>query len=124
MVELALTVTILIVLISGAVDFGMAFFEFMSLHDAAQEGALYGSIKPMDDGGIVQRIRQSSTTPLDLSDPHLVEIVINKSSTICAGGWIRIHLFYNHEMFMPFFSGTVIPLHAQATDTILKPKCP
>lgn len=124
LVELALTVTALLLLISGAVDFGMAFFEFVALNDAAQEGALYGSINPEADGLIVQRIRSSSTTPIDFTDPGAVEVVINKSAPACTGGWIRIILVYNHVMFMPFFSGIEIPLQAQATDTILKPKCP
>jgi len=124
LVELALTVTVLILVISGAVDFGMAFFSYVTLHDAAQEGAIYGSIEPADDAGIIQRVRAASTTPVDLSDSSLVDVSIQKSSPACTGGWIRVTVDYDHVMFMPFFSGRVIPLSAQVTDTILQPKCP
>ena len=47
LVELAISIVILIYLLAGAVEFGLAFFQFVQLRDAAQEGALYGSMNPL-----------------------------------------------------------------------------
>ena len=49
LVELAITLTVLLVLLSGAVSFGMAYYSYVAMRDAAQEGALYGSFMPCDD---------------------------------------------------------------------------
>ncbi|MGZ9165968.1 MAG: TadE/TadG family type IV pilus assembly protein, partial [Anaerolineales bacterium] len=57
LVELAFSILILIYLLAGAVEFGMAFFQFVQLRDAAQEGALYGSINPTDNPGIIARVQ-------------------------------------------------------------------
>ena len=51
MVELALTITFLMILLAGTIDLGRAFFTWQALRDAAQEGASYGSFKPADVGG-------------------------------------------------------------------------
>ncbi len=124
MIELAITITALIWLISGVVDLGMAFFSYVTLFDAAQEGAIYGSVHPDDTAGISTRIRETSTNPVDLGDTDLVSITVQTSDPACLGGWIQVTVNYDHVMFMPFFSGTVIPLHATVTDTILSPICP
>jgi len=44
LVELSISLMVILMLLSGAVDFGMALFSYTTLRDAAQEGALYGSI--------------------------------------------------------------------------------
>jgi Flp pilus assembly protein TadG len=46
LVELTLTFMILLVLLGGVLDLGRALFTFVALRDAAQEGAVYGSIQP------------------------------------------------------------------------------
>ena len=70
MVELAITLTFMLMLLAGAVEFGIALFQFVQLRDAAQEGALYGSIHPGDDTNIEARVRAASLSPIDLqNDP-------------------------------------------------------
>src|SRR3990172_6767016 len=49
LVELALSLTVILLLLAGAVDFSIAYFSFSAMQDAAQEGALYGSINPEDE---------------------------------------------------------------------------
>src|SRR5512145_1107638 len=66
LVELAISLVVLLFLLAGIVEFGLAFFQFVQLRDAAQEGALYGSTKPDDVAGILDRIEGSSDTPIDL----------------------------------------------------------
>lgn len=44
LVELALSLVLLLTLLAGLVDFGRAFFTYVALRDAAQEGAAYASV--------------------------------------------------------------------------------
>ena len=48
-------------------DFGRAYFSYISIRDAAQEGAAYASIAPADTTGILGRVRDTSSNPIDLS---------------------------------------------------------
>ena len=44
LVEMALSMTLLLILLAGVVDLGRAFFTFIALRDAAQEGASYAAV--------------------------------------------------------------------------------
>ena len=44
LVELAISMTVLLILLAGVVDLGRAFFTYITLRDAAQEGASYASV--------------------------------------------------------------------------------
>jgi Flp pilus assembly protein TadG len=44
LVELAISMTVLLILLAGLVDLGRGFFTFITLRDAAQEGASYASV--------------------------------------------------------------------------------
>ena len=59
LVEFALGITFLLILLVGVIDLGRAFFIYISMMDAAQEGAAYGSISPLDVSGIRQRVRET-----------------------------------------------------------------
>lgn len=149
LVELAISLVVLLYLLSGAVEFGILFFQYVQLRDAAQEGALYGSTKPDDVSGIEARAKYSSQSPLNL--PTLLsltgdvttgqvdmDISIDGAASGSAdyGNWdcegsnhaITVALKYNHRIFMPFLPQLIgrsqIPLTASVTDTILSPKCP
>ena len=76
LVELGISFLFLMFLLSGAVEFGLAFSQYVQLQDAAQEGALYGSMFPSDTVSIEERIRGASQTPIDLSIPE-VEIFVS-----------------------------------------------
>ncbi len=49
MVEFALVLVFLLALLAGVFDIGRAFFAYIIIRDAAQEGAVYGSIAPKSD---------------------------------------------------------------------------
>ena len=118
LVELAISFVILMFLLSGAVEFGLAFFQYVQLRDSAQEGALYGSFCP-DPNQIEARARGASDKPLDL---HGVNVGIEIQNDGFEGGGIRVTLLYDHEVFMPFvdkFTGDFITLRATVVDTIL-----
>jgi hypothetical protein len=127
MVELALTITFLMMLLAGTIDLGRAFFTWLALRDAAQEGAAYGSFRPTDTAGIQARIWD-----------NLEQVVRNPSSNVgivvtttsCDNGhMIRIDVNYpNFPIAMPFLGtvlgSQVIPIHATINDTIIIPACP
>lgn len=125
LVELALSFVVLLFLLSGVVEFGISFFQYIQLLDATQEGALYGSIHPYDTEQIEERVRAASDSPLNLqSDDVLVVIqLVDENPGGCAGDAIEVHAQYAHKVFMPFFSALIgneyIYLHAKVVDTVL-----
>jgi hypothetical protein len=134
LVELAISLTFIFLLLSGAITFGMAYFSFLSLNDAAQEGALYGSLKPDDLAGIINRVQATSTSPVDLSQiPDSQIVVTYNNGKDCQGSvsgttnTITVTVTYTYKIFMPFISaaigGNTIPLKGTATDSILTPAC-
>lgn len=136
LVELAMSLTVIMLLLAGAVDFSIAYFSFSAMHDAAQEGAVYGSIKPDDEDGIIDRVRNASTNPIDLSDSDLVEVqvVLAGDSCVdihcaCEGNEVTVYVIYDYPISMPFIGSIIgtqkITLNASVTDTILQPfECP
>jgi Flp pilus assembly protein TadG len=136
LVELAISLVILLYLLAGAVEFGLAFFQFVQLRDAAQEGALYGSINPPVNAGdttkidaIKTRVKQSSNSPINLQTDTSVNITVTVTdSKYCEGGSLEVRVSYPHQIFMPFIPNLIgsstINLNAVVTDTILTPVCP
>jgi Flp pilus assembly protein TadG len=143
MVEFALALTLMMTLLAGAVDLGSAFFSFIAIRDAAQEGALYGSIaavidtnhngkydtgEPLNTAAIVNRVRQSSTQPVNLADTSKVTVSVEATNPPCAGGGIKVTVSYDYQLTMPLVGAIIgsqtIPVSASVTDTILKPSCP
>ena len=135
LVELAISLVVLLYLLSGVVEFGIAFFQFIQLRDAAQEGALYASINPNVLTPIEARVRAASDRPIDLSQgAGLVTIEVkvfdqtsNAEKTLsaaCVGDGIRVSAQFNHRVFMPFIPTLIgrntIPLNGNVTDTILQ----
>lgn len=127
LVELAISILILVYLLAGAVEFGLAFFQFVQLRDAAQEGALYGSMNPDDLNGVITRARAASTSPIDLTDASNVVVTPTIIGAACEGNGIKVTVSYKHKIFMPFIpqfiGSSIIPLKAEVTDTILTPVC-
>lgn len=136
LVELALSLTVILLLLAGAVDFSIAYFSFAAMQDAAQEGALYGSTQPDDVDGIKERVREASTDPVDLSNQDLVDVTVTLSGDSCSGktcacegNEVRVDVAYDYPISMPFIGAIIgsqeIKLNASVTDTILQPiDCP
>lgn len=145
LVELGISLVVLLYLLSGAAEFGVLFFQYVQLRDAAQEGALYGSMnpyvdsnldggfdagEPVNQAGIEQRARAASTSPINLADTSQVTIVASSSdgsNLFCEGHGIQVTVSFNHQIFMPFMPQILgrsqIPLTATVVDTILTPIC-
>lgn len=129
LVELAIALIILILLLMGVIDLGRAFFTFMTLRDAAQEGAAYGSLFPADGTGIINRVRNATDAPIDMTSADITVTATVVGGDACAGSGMRVDVNYeNFPLTMPLFQAVMgrstIPLHAWVTDEILRPPCP
>ena len=128
LVEFAISLVIILWLLAGAVEFGIALFQYIQLRDAAQEGALFGSVNPSKTSEIEARVRNASSSPLDLTDTSQVFVTVLTPSGACVAQSVEVTVSYNHQVFMPFatlFTGgsTTIPLSATVIDTILDADC-
>lgn len=127
LVELAITLVVILILLAGIVDLGRAFFAYMSLRDAAQEAALYGSTEPTDTSGINSRGMSVLANRVDTSS---VTITPTITGSACGNGSNSITVtvqLSNFAITMPFL-GTLVgsqsfDMTATITDTILRPPC-
>ncbi len=147
LVELAMSMVLLLTLLAGLVDLGRAFFTYIALRDAAQEGASYASVAKPDAlntssevaaycTAIETRARSTSSNPVDLTMADVsVQTLINgndcaslPAANVCMGGAVSVRVSYqNFPITMPFMGiilGTqTLPLSAVVVDTILTPAC-
>jgi hypothetical protein len=128
MVEFAFGLVILMILISGIVDLGRAFFTYMSLHDAAQEGAMYGSLNPDDTTGIINRVRETSQQPVNLMDASIIDVLPNTPDGICEGNVIEVTVIYkDFPITMPFMGSFIgkqsFDMSAKVKDMIVRSTC-
>jgi len=130
LVEMTISLVIILTLLAGAVDFGIALFSYVSIRDAAQEGALYASIHPTEITEIRNRVRTSSNAPVDFSafpDEDIDVTLIGSEACEGHGALIRVDVSYDYQLIMPFLPDilgvTEIPLTASVTDAILQPTC-
>ena len=125
LVELALTATLMMFLLLGAVDFGFAFLDWIIMRDAAQEGASYGSLHPgpLCENALDQWVYNASTTPLITFDSinNPLQIVVTRTGTL-PGQSITVKLTYIYNVLIPFqpLLPTTIPISTSVTNTILK----
>jgi len=142
MVELALTLPILVLLLLGTLDFGMAIFSYSMLRDAAQEGAFYGSFNPANVDEIENRARNISpraedvvfSSPVQLRDTDAIKVSVQALGGACQGATngvansIQVNVSYRYPMMMPLIGRIIgsntIPLTGTATNIILQPTCP
>lgn len=127
LVELAFSLTFLLILLGGIVDLGRAFFTYMAMRDAVQEGALYGSINPTLTPEIKDHVINSGNIVPDILAP--ADVTVTVLGTPCTGSSIRVQAVYNNfPITMPFIGVLIgrqtVPIRATITDTILSPSCP
>lgn len=96
--EFAVGVTFILILLASGMDFGRAYYTYLS-------------------------VRESSSDPIDLSSLSDSEITVTVSGAACAGSLVTVTLDYDFELVAPFMAGTVLHLQAEANDQILQPPC-
>jgi len=119
LVEFGLMVMILMILLSGAVNFGLAFFSYVAIRDAAQEGALYGSINPTGD--ITNRVLKSAADSPVVTASTVSIHPDGTAKQYCAGHQLMVKVEYDYDLTVPLIS-IINPIHltASATSVILK----
>lgn len=125
LVETALFITLLMILMMGVIDLGRAYFSYLSLKDAAAEGAAYASIRPDDLAGIDARVRGES--PSGLIDWSTAQVVTTFTGAACRGSGVRVKVTIDYQLVTPFVGAIVgsqvLPLSADVVNTILSPGC-
>jgi TadE-like protein len=107
LVEFALAATLIFFLLAAAVDLGLIFFTIQGLHNAAQDGAAYGSrwlitttdasgnqLRVLDENAIRERVRKESGTRggigfvnlLDLNNNGTPDVGPTSSAVVGAAG--------------------------------------
>ena len=101
LVEFALAATLIFFLLAAAVDLGLIFFSLQGIHNAAQEGAAYGSRwligsspRALDLNSIRDRVRHESGSRggigfvnlLDLNNDGIRDVGPNDDSVVGANG--------------------------------------
>lgn len=142
LIELAVSLPVILLILLGTIDFGMALFSYSILRDAAQEGALYGSFNPGNTAEIENRARNILprsdeavfSSPLDLRDTTQVSIEIDVLGDDCQGATngvansLQVNVVYQYPIVMPFAGNIIgsdtIRLTGSATNIILQPPCP
>lgn len=129
LVELAISLVLILTLLAGIVDFGLAFFSWVAIRDASQEGAIFGAVSPTNFTGtlnpqIEQRVRNVSTTPVNLTDTSRVQVIITPGNPPCPGQPITVEVVYDYQSITPGLSafvgnGGFIQVRASTTNTIL-----
>jgi len=137
--EFALALVILLTLVAGIGDLGRMFFAYIIIRDAAQEGAVYGSIADKSDlitlqNNVEARVIEAFTdpnnpgnTPINVSKLNVQTDLIGAT---CAspGSGVRVKVDYAVPITMPFI-GTIIgsqemKMSATVQNAILSPVCP
>jgi hypothetical protein len=98
LIETALVLPLLLLLVGGIVDFGFAFNNYITITNAAREGARYASRFPNDADGILNAAKQEATNfGVILTDD---EITISPDPPGGAGTTITVTIEHDYETLL------------------------
>jgi hypothetical protein len=143
LVELSLMITFILVLLAGVVDLGRMMYEYLTMRDAVQEGAGYGTIYPGYCNEIEARVRDNlpggvysvavSVDDMSCSAAYSADAAAALSyhlpSHACAGKELTITLDHSFEVTMPLLGtfvdpdGDGVPMKVVIKDRIVRPEC-
>lgn len=123
LVEFALILPFLILLLSGLLDLGRAYYVLVTLKDMAAEGVSYAAIHPYDARGIWNRAAQASGGMITVSPD---DVDVDYPPVMYVGAPITVTVRYSFRCITPFvgdlFPNGVIPLRGRATQAIISLK--
>ncbi len=137
--EFALVLVFLLSLLAGVFDLGRAFFAYIIIRDAAQEGAVFGAIAPKDDINafslaVADRVVAAFVDPSNPSevpiDINIMNVQVDIVGSACAapGNGVRVTVDYSLPVTMPFLGAIIgtqdVQLSTEVEDSILSPICP
>lgn len=139
LVELALSMTLLFILLAGIVDFGRAIMAYFVLQDAAEEGIVFGTSFPTDCNQIFDRIHNNIDNQIN-NNNTIIDVRIEDDAgvfqtcyaipfeQVYAGKLMRIKITNDFPLTMPFLGtiigGQTIPLTITTNGVILRPPPP
>ena len=148
LVELSISILFMLMLVAGVVDLGRAFFTYIALRDAAQEGAAFASVArtypsdPMMCNEIRDRAQSTSDTQIvDLSQTSVSIFYVSDANKCnydvsdnglkpyaCWGNSVRVVVKDEHFKMATPFLGTIvgdqeITISASILDTVVTPLC-
>lgn len=125
LVEVAITMVIMLVLLLTTFEFGYAFLYYITIKDAAEEGAIYGSLHPSAscNSTLTSWVHNSSFSPaLNINDPNITTVAISRTG-VTPGDSITVTVTHQYSIITPLVSSVLgqneIALHASVTNTIL-----
>ena len=132
MIEFAVSLVVLLIILSGILDLGRLFFYYIGMRDAAQEGVVYAIVNSDHCTQIMDR------TLAILSDDSGISVTITmngvgcdatSASDRCAGKTVVVDVrdpaFPIAMPFLSMFLGRdSLDVHAEVQGTILRPQCP
>jgi Flp pilus assembly protein TadG len=138
LIEFSLMAIFLVILLMGVLDLGRAYFTYLALKDAAQEGAYFGSAFPQcgasagacaDPNNIPFRVRHSAPSGglVDWAGPG-AHVTTTLPPVMEAGQSLTVTISYQYQMLTPLVgtiaNGQVLTLTAQSSAVIVRvPDC-
>jgi Flp pilus assembly protein TadG len=117
--EVALMLPVLLLILAGVLDLGRLYYAYVTVSDAAAEGATYAAINPNDGDEIVSRT-QAATDGLVQIDASMVGV---DCPTVAAGAPVTVTVGYTFTLVTPIINAMVpdgtLMLHAAATEAVL-----
>lgn len=97
LVEMALVLTILLLVLSGIIEFGRVFSAQLMVSHASREAARFGVIHPGDDNDIIAKAKDAAGA-LDTTN---VSVAVSASSRM-RGEQLTVQVEYPVAIIMPF----------------------
>lgn len=103
-IEFALILPVLIMLLMGIIEFGMAYNNYLAITHAAREGARMAAVNHYDESAV-----RTAAYPVT---PDSVSLSYPDGNTHGAVAVVTIH--YTNTIDIPFFGSVAVPLESRA----------
>lgn len=114
LVEFSIILPLLLLVVMGIVEFGMMLNSYLTINNAAREGARYGIIG--NSNAEIQSII-TSTSP-SLNSAYLTITITPADGSRISGNTLTVKLTYNYKLTVPIISGILgnsVQLNAQTS---------
>ncbi len=121
LVEFALVFPVFILVLAGMVDFGLGLYSYMTIINAAREGARLGATACSTAGcpGVSARTTAMAggMSPLTVTVTCITAGGVSSSCTTAAssGDTVKVQVDYTYHMIWPLTFGTSIPLSSSVS---------
>jgi hypothetical protein len=108
LVEVALLLPILLILLSGLIDFGRVYYAMVALNDSAEEGATYASLWPSDYEETQRRTAAASSGVVTFPPESVSVIYPPGYPDVSVGTPITVTVNYTLSLYTPL-ANTMFP---------------